>query len=67
MSEEDMIDIDHEKIKAKMNRTMLHETWLEDFEKEQLKTRKRKRSNSNRSKSRSPTPVSTRIEFKKEI
>jgi hypothetical protein len=47
---------------SKLNKSLLHENWLEDFEKEkkrQEKNRKKRKreSSSSRSKSRSPTPV----------
>ena len=47
---------------AALNKTMLYDGWLQDFQEQQrieLKnSKKRKRSSSSRSKSRSPTPVS---------
>jgi hypothetical protein len=49
----------------KLNKCMLYETWIDDFEKEKKRreknNKKRKRqSSSSRSKSRSPTPVKSK-------
>jgi len=50
------------KSEGALDRSFLHENWIEDFEKERIKaiknSKKRKRPSS-RSKSRSPTPVSS--------
>ena len=57
---EEYFDLDQ--ARSKLNKTYLHENWLEDFEKEKRKleinSKKRKRSQSSRSRSKSPTPVS---------
>lgn len=62
-SDEEMVELNRTAEQAKLDKSLLYETWQEDFEKEKklLNKKKRKRSNNNassvRSKSRSPTPT----------
>jgi len=59
-SDQDMVEL--AKSEGALDKSFLHENWIEDFEKERIKaiknSKKRKRPSS-RSKSRSPTPVSS--------
>ncbi len=62
-SDEEMVELNRTAEQPKLDKSLLYETWQEDFEKEKklLNKKKRKRSNNNassvRSKSRSPTPT----------
>jgi hypothetical protein len=57
-----MIELNQTVDQEKLNKQLLYEGWLEDFErqKRQRNNKKRKRSAANSNKSRSPTPVSSR-------
>ena len=59
-SEEIYIELNRTVIveESKLNKSLLHENWLEEFEKEKKKNNKKRKRQSSSSKSRSPTPVS---------
>ncbi|TNV84687.1 hypothetical protein FGO68_gene6663 [Halteria grandinella] len=55
---------------SKVNKSLLHENWIEEFEKQKKKVnnKKRKRNSSSSSKSRSPTPVSKQnLQFDQQV
>lgn len=60
-SDEEMVELNHTVEQPQLDKSLLYETWQEDFEKQKklLNKKKRKRHNSSsvRSKSRSPTPT----------
>jgi hypothetical protein len=61
-SDQQMIELNQTVDHEQLNKQLLYEGWLEDFErqKRQRNNKKRKRSAANSNKSRSPTPVSSR-------